>query len=475
MASNDLRIAAAAAALLAAGSCSAPPDSPLEALVLDAPDAFSKDGDGPPLDAEPWWRSFRSASLDAAVDATLLGNLELKQAWARLAQAEASATSAGAARIPSIDLGATVNRLEIDQRGGGAAGLPVRVGEVYSLGPSLSYELDLFGRIGATADAARFAATATARDADVTALTLTGRAVDAWFTAVENNALSRLVEDQVQTGEQLVEVTRTRFENGGGSALDVLQQQRLVESTRAELPRVRGAAERSVNELAVLTGQAPSSAALEVPDALPSLPPLPGLDVPGALLARRPDLDAAFQRLAQADRDVAAAVAARYPRLSLNASYSFDSSELADLFDRTILSIAADLTAPLIDGGQRRAEVRRTRAVLEERTLALSQAFLVAVQEVEDALSLEARGLERVGTLEAQREFAVQEVEQARRRYVGGVDTYLQVLNALTNLQALDRQLVQERAAVLRSRAQLLRALGGAWQDTDDAPAPNDN
>lgn len=459
--------------LAAAAGCSAPPDSPLEALVVEAPEAFGRTGDGPHLGASPWWQTFRSPSLDAAVNATVEGSLELQQAWARLAQAEASAVSAGAARIPSVDVGGSVTRLEIDQRGGGGAGLPVRVGEVYSLGPSLSYELDLFGRIDATADAARFAASATEADARATALTLTGRAADAWFTAVENAALERLVLDQVTTGEQLVEVTRTRFENGSGSALDVLQQQRQVESTRAELPRFRGAEERALNQLAVLAGRAPQEAAEGVPDALPPLPPLPALDVPGALLARRPDLDAAFQRLAQADRDVAAAIAARYPRLSISASYNFDSSELADLFDRTISTLTANITGPLIDGGQRRAEVRRTQAVLEERTLALSQAFLVALQEVEDALSLEARAVERTRALEVQRSLATEEVEQARRRYVGGVDTYLPVLTAITGLQALDRQLVQERAAALRARAQLLRALGGAWEDASPAADTN--
>lgn len=459
--------------LLALAACGAPQGPPGEVLTVESPASFGRAGDGPALNASPWWRTFESNSLDEAVSATIAGSLELQQAWARLAQAEASAASAGAARIPSVDISGNVTRLEIDQRGGGGAGLPVRVGEVYSLGPSLSYEIDLFGRIDAAADAARFAAAATGADARATALALSGRAADAWFVAVENAALERLVLDQLETGEQLVAVTRARFENGSGSAIDVLQQQRQVEATRAELPLLRGAGERALNQLAVLAGRPPQEAPFEAPDVLPQLPPLPALDVPGALLSRRPDLDAAFQRLALADRDLAAAVAARFPRLALSASYNFDAAALADLFDRTISVLTASLVAPVIDGGQRRAEVERARAVIDERTLALSQAFLVALQEVEDALSIEARAVERVAALGVQRRLATEEVEQARRRYVGGVDTYLPVLAAVTNLQALDRQLVQERAAALRARAQLLRALGGAWQEPAETDAPD--
>ena len=390
----------AAPLALFALACSAPPDEPLEALVVDVPDAFDGSGAGSIPSDQAWWESFRSDSLRWTVGLALEESLDLRQAWSRLAQADAAADAAGAPRYPAIDLGTDVTRLEIDQRGGGGAFLPVRVGEVYGLGPSLSYELDVFGRIRATEDAALYAAEASAADVHATALTLTGQVVDAWFVAVENAALEALVLDQVRTGEELVELTRARFQNGGGSALDVLQQQRLVEATRAELPVVRGSRERAEHQLVVLSGIAPQEAEsyTSIPSELPVLPPLPELDVPAALLERRPDLIAAFQRVAQADRDVAAAVRARYPRLTLSASYDFDATEVADLFDRTITVITANLVAPLTDGGSRRAEVRRTRAVLEERILDLSRSFLVALQEVEDALSLERRGVERTAT-----------------------------------------------------------------------------
>lgn len=447
-------------------------DIPSEVVPVDVPDAFSHStGLESALDGVLWWTTFDAPGLDAAVDASLDGNLELEAAWARLAQANAAADAARAPRFPTVDLGASAQRFEIDQSGGGANQIPIRLGETYSLGPSLSYEIDLFGRIGAQAASARLNAEATRFDAHATALALTGRVTDAWLTAVENAALAALLDRQIETGEQLLDLTRTRFSNGAGSALDVLQQQRLLESTRAEAPRFLGALERAQNQLAVLAGSSPTGQLPPAPDALPVLPPFPDLDVPAALFEKRPDVVAAYLRIRSIDREVAAAIAARYPRLSLNASYNFDANEIELLWDRTISSIVANLTLPLIDGGSRRAEVRRQRARLDESVAAFGQAFLTSLQEVEDAISLERRGVERVEALLRQREISTAEAAQARSRYVGGAGTYLQVLTAVQNEQALDRLILTERAAVLRARAQLLRALGGAWQDTrDDRP-----
>ena len=167
---------------------------------------------------------------------------------------------------------------------------------------------------------------------------------------------------------------------------------------------------------------------------------------------------------------MAAAIAARYPRLDLSAAYNFDANELADIFDRTISSIAANVVGPIVDGGARRAEVDRQRAVLEGAIDGLNQSILAALQEVEDALSLERRGLERIAVLELQESLAAEELIQARLRYAGGVESYLEVLAAVQTEQALQRLLITERAGVLRARAQLLRALGGSWTESLEDP-----
>ena len=463
------------ALVLGLASCWTSPAPGADAITVNVPEtwqgAASAEGSELPGLAESgtrWWTTFGDTSLDAVVADVLGGNFELDEAWSRLASAGASARAAGAPRMPSVDLNGSAQRLEIDQSGGGANAIPIRLGETYSLGLSLAYEFDLFGRIDSALKSARLEEAATAADVQATALALTGRATDAWILAVQNRSLARLVEEQIEVGEQLLAVTENRFGTGAGTVLDVLQQKRLLAATRAELPRFLGEAERAVHTLNTLSGRAPRSEELRpdsLPNRLPILPAMPELDVPSTLLTLRPDVVAALRRVERSDRDVASAIAARYPRLSLSASYNFDSNQLSALFDRTISSIVGSLALPLIDGQSRRAEVARQRAALDGAVANLQGTILTALQEVEDALSLEQRGTERIFTLEEQARIASDEVAQARRRYVGGVDTYLQVLAAIQNLQALERQLLTERADILRSRASLLRALGGVWLD----------
>ncbi|MEM8712029.1 MAG: efflux transporter outer membrane subunit [Planctomycetota bacterium] len=463
----------------ALSGCWTSPEPAADRIDLSAPEAWTGQGtEETPGLAESgvrWWTTFDEPSLNSAVDDVLGGSFELGEAWARLAQARAGADSAGAPRFPTVDLDGSGQRFEIDQSGGGASGIPLRLGEAYSLGPSFSYEVDLFGRIDSALQSARLEEAATAADVQATALALSGRATDAWLTAVQNRELSALTRQQIETGRQLLSVTENRFGTGSGSVLDVLQQKRQLAGTEAELPRFLGETERALHLLNVLRGEAPRAIsgrrdaggfdARLLPNRLPPLPPLPDMDLPSTMLELRPDVVAAMRRVERADRDVAAALANRFPRLSLSGSFNYDGSEIEALFDRTITSLLASLTVPLIDGGSRRAEVRRQEAALQGAVAALQTTLLTAFQEVEDSLSRERRGVQRVNALEAQFVIAEDEVAQARRRYVGGVDTYLQVLSAIQNLQTLERQLITERADVLRSRATLLRALGGAWLD----------
>ncbi len=468
------RLAQGSGALVAVfvAGCRATVEAPQTEFPFEVPAAYAGSVSGASaeqpdsLESEAWWRSFGSSELDQVIDRVLAGNLELREAWIRLDQAAATVRITGAERTPAVDLNANARDQKLEQTGGGANQIPIRLGDTYSLGASLRYELDLFGRIQAGLERERATFRATEADLRATALTLTGTAADTWFGAVASQAGLVLLEEQIRIDENLLEVTENRLATGSGSLLDVLQQQRLLEATRAELPRLAGEVERARNTLHVLLGQPPGGDGIVIPIRLPALPPLPNLDVPAALLNHRPDLVAAIHRIESADRDVAAGIAERYPRLSLSASFDFDGNEFSELFDRNIRSIAGSLVTPLIDGGSRRAEVDRRTAALEGALLALSRSFLVALREVEDALSLERRGLERTEILERQRGIAEREVSQARRRYTGGVDSYLSVLTATQSLQALERQLVDEHVAVLRARAQLLRALGGPWTES---------
>ena len=187
------------------------------------------------------------------------------------------------------------------------------------------------------------------------------------------------------------------------------------------------------NQLAVLVGQAPQEsqiAQLEIDD-LPHLPVLPKADLPAELVLRRPDLRASMLRLQSADKQLAVAISERYPRLNLTANLSSLSAGFSNLFEEWIRSITAELLVPIIDGGERRAEIARSRAVREQRFAEFAQASLQAFGEVETALATEQGQSKRVDSLTRQMSLQSSAYELLRVPFSNGDTNFLDVVKFL--------------------------------------------
>jgi outer membrane protein TolC len=204
------------------------------------------------------------------------------------------------------------------------------------------------------------------------------------------------------------------------------------------------------------------------------MPPLPYTGVPSELLSRRPDVRARFLALAAADQDLAAAVIDQYPRLDLSASLVNSADRPETIFRDWFLSIGGQLLGPILDGGQRRAEVERTRAVVCQRFNEYRQSVLIALQEVEDGLALERYQLELIDKLEAQSELAARASEQLLQFFITGEASYLDVLSANQSEQRLQRSLLSARLDLLSIRIGLYLALAGDFDTRPDfTPQPN--
>jgi outer membrane protein TolC len=169
-------------------------------------------------------------------------------------------------------------------------------------------------------------------------------------------------------------------------------------------------------------------------------------------------------RLQEADREVAAAVADQFPRISLSAGAETTALEARNLFDNWLADVAANLTAPLLDGGRRRAEVDRTRAVAAERLHDYGRAALAALREVEDALVQETHQARYLASLDQQLDLSAKALAQTRGQYVNGTLDYLRVLAALQSHQDLQRRRLQAAREWVGFRIDLYRALGGGWE-----------
>ncbi|MDE0890220.1 MAG: efflux transporter outer membrane subunit [Phycisphaerales bacterium] len=426
---------------------------------------------GPTVEApNAWWNSFDEPGLDRTMQRAFEANLGLRQAWSRLDQANAQATIAGAFLYPDINLDASAGRTRVDP-----ADRPANSTDRFAIGLGLSWELDLWKKIANRADAASLIARASRADAEQTALLLSGSVVDLWFTIQEKQQLLALLAEQIELSRTLLELTELRYGQGVGDALQVLQQRLQLESVTSTLPEIRITLETSRNQLAVLLARAPESLEADTPLAmdptLPELPPFPTLPTPRDLLDRRPDLRAAYDRVAAADLEVAVAIAEMLPAIRLSLAGSFTSDQFSTLFDSTVASITGSLLQPVFDGNRREAEADRRRAILDERLDAFTERFLIALREVEDAIDRERHLVDLLRQIRNQVDLANKTLAESRRRFANGQIEYLDVITSIRALQDLQRRDVSVQRTVLANRASLLLALGGQWTRSLTPPA----
>ncbi len=450
--------------LLLAAGCPFLPERDESAEPAGVPESFSREGTDRPL-PESWWEDFGSGELDRLVGEALAGNFTIRQAEARLRQAEASARGAGAGRYPQVDLvgegGASRSRTETDGVG------TIATSEDYALFLAAGYEIDLWGRVRSTYRQADLLTAAAGEDLAAARITLAGEVADRWLREVELRSRLELARRQVETNRTYRELLLLRRRRGLATALAVFQQEQIVAATESLIPVLESELETVRHELAVLTGRPPRTDLGLSADTLPVRPPLPELGLPSGMIGNRPDIRAAFSRLEAADWGVSAARANRLPSLTLTGSAGYRSGEFANLFNNWFAAFAGGLLAPLIDGGSRSAEVDRTRAAAEEQLASYRATVLQALREVENALVREEKQAGYLASLRRQLTAAENALAQARLRFRKGEIEYLDVLSSLSSSQALQRELLIAERDILRYRVALYRALAGGWGEED--------
>ncbi len=406
---------------------------------------------------DQWWHAFESPGLNRAVEVALTDNFDLLATWDRLAQAEAIARREGAELYPRIDGQAEAARSR------GASG---NYTNAFSVGLVAGYEVDLWGRVRSLTRAALIDVDASAADVQTAALTLAAAVVETWNRLGAADEEIRLLQAQIETNRQVLELVTERFRQGVVQAADVLRQRQLVEQTEGLLRLAEQRRDVLRHQLAVLMGRPPrselSALGFRIEDATLAMPgELPRTGVPSEVLQRRPDVRSAELGVIAQDERVWAAVAARYPRLSLAATVSTGGPRIEDVFRDFAASIAAGLTAPVFDGGELRAEADRNRALLSERVRAYGAAVLRALQEVEDAIVSEISQRAYLASLERQLELAAGVIDRTRASYLNGQLDYLRVLDALTSRQSLERTYLDARLELMLQRIRLHRAIAG--------------
>jgi NodT family efflux transporter outer membrane factor (OMF) lipoprotein len=429
---------------------------------LDIPQTYELYREGDP-GVGTWWHVFESPELNRFIAEALSQNFDIQSVYARLKQAQAVALQVGAQKLPSINYELEGGKSRIQTKVTENAPTMITEQETWRAGLAASYEIDLWGRVRAEQRAEIVQAEAVREDLDAAAVSVAGEVMITWLDIIAVRRKMVILREQIRTNETLLELQKLRFANGIAKGLEVSQQKQTLAAAKSEMPLLARSERQLIGQLALLLGRGTSQDLQVQQDTLPVLIELPSTGLPADLLASRPDVRAAGLRLRSADWEVSAARANRLPSLSLSASAVFSSGSVDLLFDNWVTSLTASLTGPLFDAGRRKAEVARTRAVAEERLTNYAKTVAQAIKEVEDYLVAERYQQDYLVLLTEELNAARLTLKDASLQYQNGQSDYLNYLLTWNTIQNLERQMVAEKATLIKNRVGLYRAVGGVW------------
>jgi multidrug efflux system outer membrane protein len=426
--------------------------------------------EGRPLDQVPrgnWWEVFGDRGLNQLETEAAGENQNLRAAMARVSQARASARVARGELLPSLSLDPSWTRQRFSPNQVPSFGN--MTANNFSVPLDFSYEVDLWGRVRRTFESARAEAQASLADYYSVLLTLQSDVAQNYFGLRALDAEIGTVAGTIDLRKEQVKLVRSRFEGGIGNELDIARAETELATTEADAAALARRRTELENALAILAGSNP--AVFRVPvNTTPNWDPVPPqipAGLPADLLERRPDVAQAERLLASANARIGVAKAAFFPVVSLTASGGYLSGELDNLFnwDSHVWSIGPSVSLPIFAGGRNRANYHRAQAAFEEAVARYRQQVLVAFGDVENSLS----GIRHLADQSTAQRRAVAQASRsadlATQRYRSGIVAYIEVIDAERDALQAERANAQLAGQRLVATVQLIKALGGGWNN----------
>jgi NodT family efflux transporter outer membrane factor (OMF) lipoprotein len=446
--------------------------------VLDMPKQWSEAPQQMPPSSSSlaaWWKTFNDPELDSLIQRAARSNLGLQLAKARIREARGVRAIAAAPLWPSVNASGSYTRRWEDEDLLGplsAGGQPVLLGaqpeNLFQGGFDASWELDLFGGTRRSVEAAQATLEASFYDrGDVLLAVL----AEVGRNYIEMRAFQKQLEiarSNLAAQRDILELTRSRYQGGLATDLDVTRAQAQAKTTHSQIPVLEIAYKNALHRLGVLLGEQPGSLASELrasrpfPDAPPEIPP----DLPSDVLRQRPDIRRAERQLAAATARVGVAKAELYPKFSLIGTAGFESLAASDFFNSgsKLWSIGPSITWPILRGGRIVATIEVRDAQEQQALITYRQTILNALEEVENAIVADMRERQRRAVLSDAVEANQRAAALARDLYLGGLSDFLNVLQAQRDLFQSQIELAQSDAAVSVDLVALYKALGGGWE-----------
>jgi outer membrane protein, multidrug efflux system len=424
-----------------------------------------------------WWTKFNDPLLNSLVEHAVQSNLDLRLAEARIWEARAARAVSAAGEWPTVDVSGSYSRNRSSQNAVGSRfqGAVVSPGggaqseqNLYRTGFDASWEIDVFGGVRRSVEAADATIEATVEERRNTLVTLLGEVAKNYIDLRGFQRRLEVARANLKTQQETLELTKVRFDAGLASDLDVAQAEAQVNTTAAQIPTLESSLKQVSHRLDVLMGSEPGAlwGELSSQGAIPSLPPEVLVGLPSELLRRRPDIRRAERQLAAATAQIGAAVADLFPKFSLIGTAGLQSISASDWFTgpSRFWSIGPTVRWPVFDAGRIRANIEVRNAQQEQALRQYEKTILTAFEDVENSLVSYAKEQARYRSLSDALAANRRAVEMANELYTRGLLDFLNVLETQRSLYSSESDLAQSEAAMASNLVGLYKALGGGWE-----------
>jgi len=418
----------------------------------------------------PWWEAFQDPNLQALIREALAQNYDVAIAAARVQEARAALSVSRSDLYPSLDYGTGVSRSKVSPGVLGHPGGPVpNATNFYSASMSMSWELDIWGRIRRSNEAARANLFATEDARRGVWLSLVSDLAQAYFELLALDERLQIARNSTDAFQRSYDLFLDRFNLGAASKLETSRALGALGDAQAAIPQLESDIVAKENQISILLGKPPGPIARGTPMYEQPVVPVVPAGLPSVLLERRPDLRQAEELVVAANARIGVAKADFFPRFSITALFGTASPEVTALTGgaSTIWAVAGTLSGPLFNVGRTLGNYRAARAQWDQARLVYEQAVLLALREISDTLT----ALAKLNEAESGQNTAVKALDEAvghaTDRYRQGLANYFEVLEAQQQLYPAQNTLAQIRRNRLLAYVQLYKALGGGWNLTD--------
>ncbi|MFT8656274.1 MAG: efflux transporter outer membrane subunit [Acetobacter papayae] len=432
-----------------------------------------------------WWEIYNDPLLNQLEEQVALNNQNVREYEARYRNARATINAVRAQLYPTLSGSLSFNR-QSSGVGSRSSGTIINYGQsttsgdttnttenTYAMGPSASWDLDLWGKIRRQIQAQVTEAQASAADLANATLSYQAQLATAYFNLRYQDSLYDLLQRNVAFYERSYQITKNQYDAGTADPTSLMQAKTQLEQTRAQAIATGINRAQYEHAIAILIGKPPADLSIPRGELTRTIPAIP-VSVPAALLQRRPDIAAAERRMEEYNAQIGAALAAFYPDVKLTASYSYSGDPVGTLVQvvNRIWSLGASATETLFEGGSRTAAVREANTNYDYYTATYRQTVLTALQNVEDQLS----NLRILSDQASQQDIALSAANKAAsisfNQYLAGTEIYTTVITAeVTALSNAETALQIQQSRMVDS-VSLIEALGGGW---DAASLPSKN